>query len=171
MWKLFFVIRRLTSGASRLSSVIRRSETNRTLFRRSFSPGGSTRRFCHLRMDSGSRDQRGFPGALPPPRSFIHCSGLVSSHFPPSVFPHFHIILLTVRYVLSWPFSYLITFVLFRTLSLIFSSLFFYPYFFFFQGKFLLSSSSFYTFPFSFTPSISLLLKEFPDPCPISTPH
>lgn len=136
MWKLFFVIRRLTSGASRLSSVIRRSETNRTLFRRSFSPGGSTRRFCHLRMDSGSRDQRGFPGALPPPRSFIHCSGLVSSHFPPSVFPHFHIILLTVRYVLSWPFSYLITFVLFRTLSLIFSSLFFYPYFFFFRGSF-----------------------------------
>lgn len=56
MWKLFFVIRRLTSGASRLSSVIKRSETNRTLFRRSFSPGGSTRRF--------------HPAVLPPENGF-----------------------------------------------------------------------------------------------------
>lgn len=123
MWRLFFVLRRLTTGASRLSSVIRRSETNRTLFRRSFSPAGSATREWILAPGT----TEALRDAMPFPRSVIRF--LVFSFR----FPHFGMILATVMSVLSWPFSWLIVFLLIRTFSLIFV----FTIFFGFQGKFL----------------------------------
>lgn len=157
MWRLFFVLRRLTTGASRLSSVIRRSETNRTLFRRSFSPAGSATREWILAPGT----TEALRDAMPFPRSVIRF--LVFSFR----FPHFCMILATVVCVLSWPFSWLIVFLLFRTFSLIFV----FTIFLVFRENFSIYFILFLHVSISFIPCISLLLNGFSDPCPMSPPH